>query len=175
MSTSLADLAGLQLTYAEVGATRTTLPAGYHHVSRHETIGRGQAAFEAAGRGLCEWQMHLRCHMTVHTSPGLAAGQDVLMRVGLGPARLTTPCRVIYTIDEPHRRGFAYGTLPGHVESGEEAFWVTLGDDEAVAFDIVAFSRPATTFMRLAGPLGRFGQSFMTDRYVAALRRLASN
>ena len=35
---------------------------------------------------------------------------------------LQAPCRVVYVIDEPDIRGFAYGTLPGHPESGEERF-----------------------------------------------------
>jgi uncharacterized protein (UPF0548 family) len=172
---TLADLAGLELTYPEHGATRGDLPPGYHYVSRHVRLGTGPAQFAAATAGLWQWQMHKRCHMTVQTSPGLTAGQDVLMRVGLGPARLTTPCRVVYVVEESHRRGFAYGTLPGHAESGEEAFIVTLENDDSVWLDITAFSRPATTLMKVAGPLGRFGQSFMTDRYVAAMRALATS
>ena len=39
-------------------------------------------------------------------------GSEVI--VHLGPVR--APCRVVYVVDEPDRRGFAYGTLPGHPE-----------------------------------------------------------
>lgn len=46
----------------------------------------------------------------------------VLPGVGAGPLRLRAPCRVVYTVTESRRRGFAYGTLPGHPECGEEAF-----------------------------------------------------
>jgi uncharacterized protein (UPF0548 family) len=173
MSLTLADLANLELTYAELGATKGDLPAGYHHVSRHVQIGTGATQFAAATTSLWQWQMHRRCRMTVHTSPGLVAGQNVLMRVGFGPVRLTTPCRVVYVVEDPRRRGFAYGTLPGHVESGEEAFIVTHENDDSVWLDIVAFSRPATTLMKVTGPIGRFGQSRVTDRYVAAMRALA--
>jgi uncharacterized protein (UPF0548 family) len=42
---------------------------------------------------------------------------------------MRAPCRVIYTITEPRRKGFAYGTLPGHPESGEEAFTISQCDD----------------------------------------------
>jgi uncharacterized protein (UPF0548 family) len=175
MPLTLTDLAGLDLTYAEHGATRGDLPPGYHYVTRHIQIGQGADQFDAASTGLCAWQMHKRCHMTVQTSSGLQAGQNVLMRVGFGPVRLTTPCRVIYTVDESHRRGFAYGTLPGHVESGEEAFVVTHENDDSVWLDITAFSRPAAALMKTAGPVGRFGQSFMIDRYVAAMRALAKS
>jgi uncharacterized protein (UPF0548 family) len=54
-------------------------------------------------------------------------------------------CRIVYIVDEsePLRRfGFAYGTLPGHVGTGEERFlveWDPAGD--GVWYDILAFSR----------------------------------
>jgi uncharacterized protein (UPF0548 family) len=34
------------------------------------------------------------------------------------------PCRVIYVVDQADQFGFAYGTLPGHPETGEVAFMV---------------------------------------------------
>ena len=49
-----------------------------------------------------------------------------------------------YVTNQPDRQGFAYGTLPGHPECGEEAFIVEQHDDGAVTFAITAFSRPAT-------------------------------
>jgi uncharacterized protein (UPF0548 family) len=33
-------------------------------------------------------------------------------------------------VDEPGRRGFAYGTLPGRPETGEEAFVVEKTNDD---------------------------------------------
>ena len=54
------------------------------------------------------------------TTEVAAVGSEVI--VHLGPVR--APCRVVYVVDEPDRRGFAYGTLPGHAESGEELFMV---------------------------------------------------
>ena len=64
------------------------------------------------------------------------------MIVHLGPVR--APCRVVYVVDEPDRRGFAYGTLPGHAESGEELFLVRYdpATDEVYA-EVTAFSRHA--------------------------------
>jgi uncharacterized protein (UPF0548 family) len=57
-------------------------------------------------------------------------------------------------VDEPHRFGFAYGTLPGHPESGEEAFVID-DTDQGVVFQIVAFSRPAAALARLGTPVSR--------------------
>jgi uncharacterized protein (UPF0548 family) len=71
-------------------------------------------------------------------------------------------------IDEPHRRGFAYGTLPGHPESEEEAFVLTRRDDGGTTFTITAFSRPVSIPAKLAGPLGRRVQDAVTHRYLRA-------
>ena len=63
-----------------------------------------------------------------------------VLRLGLGPLALSAPVRVVYVIDGPDRRGFAYGTLPGHPESGEEAFLVERRPDGTVWCRITAFS-----------------------------------
>jgi uncharacterized protein (UPF0548 family) len=75
----------------------------------------------------------------------------------------------VYVIDEPRRRGFAYGTLPGHPECGEEAFLLERHDDGRVTFTIIAFSRPAHALAKLAGPLVRRIQDAITGRYLRAL------
>jgi hypothetical protein len=57
--------------------------------------------------------------------------------IALGPITAIAPCRIVAVVDEPLRFGFAYGTLPGHPESGEEAFIID-NTDQAVIFQIVA-------------------------------------
>jgi uncharacterized protein (UPF0548 family) len=76
----------------------------------------------------------------------------------------------VYAVDQPRRQGFAYGTLPGHPESGEEAFIIEHLDDETVSFTITAFSRPSTAIARIAGPGGRLIQGWITTRYLRSLR-----
>jgi uncharacterized protein (UPF0548 family) len=90
------------------------------------------------------------------------------VRCRLGP--LPVPCRVVWVVDERHRAGFGYGTLPGHPEAGEEAFVVTRDPSGAVTFTVSAYSRPGLLLTRLAGPFGRWGQRLMIRRYAAALR-----
>ena len=75
-------------------------------------------------------------------------------------------------VDEPRRRGFAYGTLPDHPEVGEEAFIVSRDEDDSVFLDITAFSRPGSLLVRISGPGGRAVQSIATKRYVRALKKL---
>ena len=131
---------------------------------------RGQGHFADASRALFGWQMHLRSGLRVaSSSPIVKHNAVVMLGIGAGPFRLNAPCRVVYIIDEPNRQGFAYGTLPGHPESGEEAFVIERAEDDAVTFAITAFSRPASDLARLAGPLGRLAQRRMTARYLRAL------
>jgi uncharacterized protein (UPF0548 family) len=77
---------------------------------------------------------------------------------------------VVYVVDEPDRRGFAYGTLPGHAESGEEAFMVRYdpATDQVLA-EVTAFSRHATWWSTVAGPVTSLLQRVVTKRYLTAL------
>ena len=159
-----------ELTYGEVGATATAPPSGYRHLRRTVRIGTGRATFETSTEALLGWQVQLRAGLRVASSSRRAEpGTVVRLGWGAGPLRLTAPCRVVYTVDEPHRRGFAYGTLPGHPESGEEAFVVEWHDDGSVTFTVTAFSRPATWPSRAAGPAGVAVQYWITRRYLRAL------
>ncbi len=87
----------------------------------------------------------------------------------IGPVRLDAPARVVRAVDEPRRCGFAYGTLPGHPERGEEAFFVEHHDDDTVSFTITAFSRPSTRLAKLAGPLGGVVQRRIAERYLRSM------
>jgi uncharacterized protein (UPF0548 family) len=163
----LMDLAALPLTYTEVGATAGPLPAGYHHVQKSAVIGRGRRRFdEAAAKGM-QWGMLRGAGLRVEAMSDIAAvGSEVI--VHLGPVR--APCRVVYVVDEPDRRGFAYGTLPGHAESGEERFVVRYDPaTEEVFAEVVAFSRHGTWWSRLGSPITSALQRVITERYLRAL------
>jgi len=112
--------------------------------------------------------MHRRSGLVVAVEGPAAEGRTVVLGLGVG-LKLLIPCRVVYVVDEPTRRGFAYGTLPDHPEQGEEAFVVTQDDDGSVWFEIKAFSRPGALLVRWAGPVGRAIQSLATTRYERAV------
>lgn len=161
------DLATLQLTYQEVGATAGPLPDGYHHVRKSAVIGHGRPRFEQAAARVMRWGMLRGAGVRVDASSEVAAvGSEVL--VGLGP--LHAPCRVVYVVDDTDRRGFAYGTLPGHPESGEELFAVRYDPaTDDVNAEVVAFSRHATWWSRLGSPVTSLAQRVITTRYLTAL------
>lgn len=163
------------LTYPEVGATAGDLPPGYHHLRRRALIGRGHEDFEQAGAALMTWDMHRRAGLTVAAdTPPVELGGDVRLTWSVGPVRVAIPCRVVRVVDQPDVRGFAYGTLPGHPEQGEESFMVCRDEAGQVTLDIVAFSRPGRWWSRLGAPVAGVVQRRVTSRYLSALVTLGS-
>ena len=170
-SEALDQLAAAEWNYPGVGATAGTLPDGYDHIRRDRVLGHGPATYTAASAQLLSWQLHRRSGLTVQASSATAAeGVNVLLGFGMGRLRLGMPCRVMQVVDEPTRQGFAYGTLVGHPESGEERFVVEMRDSGEVVIVVTAFAKPALWWSRLGRPLGRRVQEAVTDRYLAALR-----
>lgn len=162
-------------TYPEVGGTRLhRLPAGYHHLHHSTRIGHGPDTLHRAGAAVTEWRMHRALGVAVRSPSGRAEpGVPVDIVLGVGPVGIAAPCRVVWTDREPHRIGFAYGTLPGHPECGEESFVVELDGRGQVWFTVTAFSHPASWYTRLAGPLVPVAQRLYARRCGAVLRRLA--
>lgn len=165
------------LTYAAVGATRdvdllTRPPAGFRPLERLVRIGDGEEHWAWASTEVMTLGVQRRSGLRPVTRPGLADGSRTL-RLGdrgilrLGPVRI--PFEVVYLVDERDRRGFAYGTLRGHPESGEEAFVVERRDDGSVWLRIRAFSRPAHPVLWLGYPVLRALQEIYTRRYERAL------
>jgi uncharacterized protein (UPF0548 family) len=89
-------------------------------------------------------------------------------RLGIGPLSVNAPCRVVYVVVELDRCGYAYGTLPGHPESAEEALLLRRSECGGISFTVTAFSRPATVLSKVAGPVGHRLQDLMTTRYLRA-------
>jgi uncharacterized protein (UPF0548 family) len=174
--TTLDQLADAPFTYRAVGATRHgALPRGYDHVDREHVVGSGRAAFDRAAAAVLDWSAQRGAGLRVQASgPAGVPGTVVLMTAGLPRLGLDIPCRVVWAVDEPDRRGFGYGTLPGHPESGEESFVVSLRPGGDVVYTLRAFSRLATPLSRLGGPISHRVQTLALDRYVTTIRRAAS-
>jgi uncharacterized protein (UPF0548 family) len=158
-------------TYTEVGATRgDSPPDGFHHLARSRPVGRGEKRFADVAEAVLGWRMHRGAGLTVHASDArVTEGTVAVVRLGVGPLGVDAPVRVVHVVDEPARQGFAYGTLRGHPECGEESFVAELAADGTVRLTITAFSRPATVGARLGGPLTRAVQRRVTERYLRAV------
>jgi uncharacterized protein (UPF0548 family) len=172
----LAEQAALNFSYPAVGATATTPPAGFTVDRTRIDLGHGEAVFDAAKAALERWQQ-FRLGWVDAWSPEtpLEAGRVVaIMGWAMGFWWLNA-CRIIYTVDEfgPTRRfGFGYGTLPGHVERGEERFLVEWDPaTDRVTYDILAFSKPNHILTRLGYPLVRRSQKRFGRDSAAAMFR----
>jgi uncharacterized protein (UPF0548 family) len=162
-------------SYAEVGQSRNVAPARYTLDHNRIKLGVGAGLFEEAKRALTQWKMFEMpwielCWPDTPIAPGATVA---VLASHLGFWSLN-PCRVVYVLDEHGplaKYGFAYGTLSGHAEFGEQRFTVEFdARDQAVWYDIYAFSRP-TALARLAYPFTRTLQKrFAADSRAAMLR-----
>jgi uncharacterized protein (UPF0548 family) len=83
--------------------------------------------------------------------------------------------RIIYLLEESsavERFGFAYGTLPGHAERGEQRFLVEHDlRSGAVSYDVLAFSRPNHPLAWLGYPFIRVLQGRFARDSKEAMKR----
>jgi uncharacterized protein (UPF0548 family) len=174
-ATSPADLVAAPFTYAEVGATRDAeLPAGYDTVERSVVVGRGEEVFARAVAAVFDWRAQRGVGLRVRASgPASEPGTVVVLTAGLPRLGYDIPCRVVWAQTAGDERGFAYGTLPGHPESGEEAFLVRLEPGGDVVFRLRVFARLASPLARLGGPVSTVVQRLATGRYLSAIRSAA--
>ncbi|MDO5669549.1 MAG: DUF1990 domain-containing protein [Corynebacterium sp.] len=124
-------------------------------------LGHGREVFAAASEKLLTWQAH--AHAGVR-----AQRRGKLVRLHYGPT--TSSCLIIREEHTPTRTLLVYGTLPAHVESGEEAFLIDMAADGTVTGRVIAFSRHAWWLAKLTGPLARMMQRRANRRYVAGMR-----
>jgi uncharacterized protein (UPF0548 family) len=170
----------LPFTYEAVGATAGTPPAGYVVDRTRIKLGEGEPVFRSAIAALRRWeQFNLGWVEAWPTDTPIRSGEAVaVMGRAIGVWWLNA-CRMVYAVDEGgpiSKFGFAYGTLPGHVESGEERFLVEWDrSDDVVWYDIVAFSHPNRFSARLGYPVvRRLQKRFGRDSAAAMMRAVRS-
>ncbi len=163
-------------TYSAVGATaHQNHLAGYDNDYQYVVIGKGSADFEKARHGIRAW-VHFPSAWTaiMPTNAPIKEGTVVAMFFRLFGLWWCNSCRIVYAFDEPMRYGFAYGTLPGHIESGEEVFWVEMDKEGYVGYGIKAFSKPKNWLVRLGYPFARMLQEKFRQDSAAAMRQYVS-
>jgi len=163
----------LEFTYSEVGATNTTLPAEGFTIDRNNVqLGHGEATFKAAVEALKNWQQFdLGWVTAVPRGVEIKVGATVAVKARAYGMWSLNASRIVYVIDHPRAFGFAYGTLPDHVECGEERFMIFWMGSDAVWYDILAFSRPRHPLVRLSSPLARLLQKRFTRESLECFSR----
>jgi len=147
-------------SYPEVGASRGAAPAGYNVDHNRVLLGSGEEAFARAVSAVRSWQMFDLgwCRLYPRGAP-VEAGTTVAVLVRHFGFWSLNACRIVYLLEERgllQRYGFAYGTVAGHAEIGEERFSVEWDKgDRSVWYDLYAFSRPGHLMAKAAYPVSR--------------------
>ena len=161
-------------SYPEVGASRGALPAGYAVLHDCVELGLGSATFDRAVQAIRQWKMFdvpdvRLCWPDAPIRPGGAVA-IVLRHFGFWSLNC---CKIVYVIDEdgPIRRfGFAYGTLAGHAEQGEERFMVEWNrTSDLASYHILSFSRPGSVTTKIGYPAARWLQKRFLRHSLAAM------
>src|ERR1051325_10602306 len=166
----------LPFTYAEVGATNATPPASYTVDHNRIQLGSGEATYRKAVDALKNWRHFEVGWVTI--PPGgvvVKVGATVAVKARAFVTWSLSASRVVYVIDEARRFGFAYGTLPDHVERGEERFLVEWLADDSIWYDILAFSRPQHPLVKLSAPLARRLQKQFARDSLNRMKNLATD
>lgn len=176
----LLEQAKLDFTYSAVGATAHTPPDGYVVDRTRIELGAGESVFHSAQAALKRWdQFRLGWVEAWPSDTPIQAGEVVSVMGWVLGAWWLNFCRIVYVVDESGpmtRFGFAYGTLPGHVESGEELFLIEWDrNTDRVSYNILAFSRPNHFLARLGYPLVRRNQKRFGRDSAAAMFRVVNS
>ncbi|WP_067564112.1 DUF1990 family protein [Nocardia acidivorans] len=173
------DAAGLN--YDPIGGTHpaeavwSAVFPGYRRYERTATIGHGEADWRESCAAVMEWEVKRRSGFRVRPVTGsvvrATADADYRITAVLGPFTIREPVRVVETVHTLTRCGFAYGTLPGHPVSGEEAFIVHRSPDGTVWLTLRSLTRASgTTGWRVLFPVLLLAQRVYRRRYLRALR-----
>lgn len=163
-------------SYPEIGGTRgPTAPHGYARDHYRIQLGDGDAAFEAARDAIRRWAMFDVDWVNIVPDPAPPGeGQTVGITFRMLGTWWLNACRVVYLVEEdgpPRRFGFAYGTLPDHIEQGEERFLVEQDPDGVTWYDLSVFSRPRHLLARIGYPVARVMQRRFARHSQAAMQR----
>jgi uncharacterized protein (UPF0548 family) len=148
--------------YPEVGSSATaaaleSIDARYDVDRHHFPLGTGRDLFRRAEASMFAWrQFEIPWLELAGATKEVISGEVVATLTRFAGLWFLNPCRVVYveaSNGSAERRdiaSFAYGTLAGHVDYGEERFSVRFNPEtEEVAFEILAFSRPSIPLSRL--------------------------
>ena len=153
----LATQQGRPFSYSPAGITRDPPSSGYNIDHNRIQLGYGPHSFTAAVAAIRNWKMFdIGWVRLISSDTPIETGSTVAVVVNHLGFWSMNACRIVYIVEESHTNesfGFAYGTLPGHAERGEERFTVEWNKrDDSVWYDILAVSKP--------GPLARLGYPY---------------
>ena len=165
-------------SYTPEGITRNPPTSGYNIDHNRVQLGSGLQCFTHAIAAIERWKMFDIgwVHLFWDNTP-IQTGATVAVVVKHLGFWSMNACRIVYVVEEGNeqqRYGFAYGTLPGHAERGEESFTVEWNkEDESVWYDIFAVSKPGPLAMMGYAYARRLQKRFARDSKEAMRRAVA--
>jgi uncharacterized protein (UPF0548 family) len=181
----LAEQSRLDFAYSAVGATAGTPPAGFDVDHTRIKLGSGERTFLVATSALQKWQQFKLPWLEAGPADTpIRSGEVVAVLAWVGGLWSLNACRIVQVIDEAGRQlsepidrfGFSYGTLPGHVEMGEERFLIEWNhSDDGVWYDILAISKPRHWLVRLGYPFARLVQRRFARESARAMQRAVAD
>lgn len=162
----LVEQRDLPFSYKEVGASQAQIPPDYPINRHHIQLGAGAETFSRAKDALESWTMYKLAWTRLYPAGApVVPGEVVCVAANHFFCWSLNPCRIIYVLEEGEavkRFGFAFGTLPGHSEEGEERFTVEWRrEDDSVWYELLSFARPHHILAKMGFPFVRlFQQKF---------------
>jgi uncharacterized protein (UPF0548 family) len=163
-------------SYLDADIAARESPRGYTFDHNRIKLGEGADAFRRAVEALERWEMfNIGWLQLCWPDAPIEIGTMVAVLADLRCVWSLNACRIARVFDEQEdvrRYGFVYGTLPDHVERGQESFIVEWNRvDDSVWYDLAAYSQPNQLLAKLGYPLTRALQKrFARDSMQAMLR-----
>ncbi|MBC8356077.1 MAG: DUF1990 domain-containing protein [Planctomycetes bacterium] len=167
-------------TYEPLGISETLDISSEFDVDRQQTLlGFGEEVYQAAKDAIRRWEMFPEGLTKLYwPNQAIRVGEHVAVLFRAGPLWSLNPCRIVHVCDSARsadgidRFGFAYGTLEGHLESGEERFSVRWNrNDDSVHYELLAVSRPNHFLTKVGYPYARVVQARFRRRSALAMKR----
>lgn len=164
------------LSYREVAATRGKPVGGFDNDHNSIYLGKGDDIWLNAKNALTRWKQFPEPWTRIfQQTTRIEKDKTVAVLFQIFGFWWINSAKIVYTIDEAQRFGYAYGTLPGHLEKGEECFWIEKEAGGAVYYHIKAFSRPAYWIVWAAYPLARHFQKRFVRQSLSTMKKLSND
>jgi uncharacterized protein (UPF0548 family) len=157
--------------YKNIEGTKSPPIKGFDNDHNFVVLGKGETLWQTAKMTLQHWQQFPATWTKIEPLAPLQKGEVVAVLFRIFGIWFVNAARIVYTFDDDNRYGFAYGTLPGHIEKGEECFWIERNAAGEVSYHIRAFSKPAYWMVWLGYPVARYYQRRFVTQSLAQFKK----
>lgn len=129
-------------------------------------------SFDAEGNPVAPSRTESEQRFDADGTPYVGPGTTIRVGGRVRGLRADGELRVIFTVEEARRVGFALGTVGDSVVSGEESFMLDWNDNDEVWFTVRAFDAPRALAYRVIPALTRRRRRELFTRYLRAISPL---